>query len=75
MFDISFLSCVCSYKVKLDEGAEIRPQIPLFNNRIYDTKFESQFYAISDSNKVIQLFYMISDSIKGIAIFKYLFCF
>jgi tripeptidyl-peptidase-2 len=40
------------YKVKLDDGAEIKPRIPFLNGRIYDTKFESQFYMISDSNKV-----------------------
>lgn len=31
----------------------MKPQIPLLNNRIYDTKFESQFYMISDTNKVL----------------------
>ncbi|KMZ75719.1 hypothetical protein ZOSMA_110G00250 [Zostera marina] len=41
------------YQFKLDEDAEIRPYIPLFNNRIYDTKFESQFYTIADSYKRI----------------------
>lgn len=41
------------YQFKLDEGAEIRPYIPLLNNRIYDTKFESQFYMIADSYKRI----------------------
>lgn len=44
------------YKFKLDEGAEVKPRVPLLNNRIYDTKFESQFYAISDSNKRIYAF-------------------
>ncbi|KAJ8511728.1 hypothetical protein OPV22_002162 [Ensete ventricosum] len=39
------------YKFKLEEGGEIKPCIPLLNNRIYDNKFESQFYTISDSNK------------------------
>ncbi|URD81130.1 Tripeptidyl peptidase II [Musa troglodytarum] len=39
------------YKFKLEEGGEIEPCIPLLNNRIYDNKFESQFYTISDSNK------------------------
>lgn len=42
----------CSYKVKLEDGAQVKPHIPLLNDRIYDTKFESQFYMISDSNKV-----------------------
>lgn len=42
------------YKVKLDDGAEIKPQIPFLNGRIYDTKFESQFYMISNSNKVLR---------------------
>ncbi|KAL4191574.1 hypothetical protein AMTRI_Chr07g81290 [Amborella trichopoda] len=45
------LSLTLTYKFKLDEGAEITPRVPLLNNRIYDTKFESQFYMISDSNK------------------------
>ncbi|KAH0452237.1 hypothetical protein IEQ34_019536 [Dendrobium chrysotoxum] len=45
-----------TYKFKLDEGAEIKPRVPLLNNRIYDTKFESQFYTISDSNKRIYAF-------------------
>ncbi|CAL9130657.1 unnamed protein product [Musa acuminata var. zebrina] len=39
------------YKFKLEEGGEIKPCIPLLNNRIYDNKFESQFYTLSDSNK------------------------
>ncbi|OAY76111.1 Tripeptidyl-peptidase 2 [Ananas comosus] len=39
------------YKFKLEEGAEIKPCVPLLNNRIYDNKFESQFYILSDSNK------------------------
>lgn len=45
------LALTLTYKVKLDDGAEIKPQIPFLNGRIYDTKFESQFYMISDSNK------------------------
>ncbi|KAK3008490.1 hypothetical protein RJ639_015101 [Escallonia herrerae] len=45
------LALTLTYKFKLDDGAEIKPQIPLLNNRIYDNKFESQFYMISDSNK------------------------
>jgi hypothetical protein len=49
------------YKVKLDDGAEIKPRIPFLNGRIYDTKFESQFYMISDSNKVF--WYLISFSV------------
>jgi len=48
-----------SYKIKLEDGAEIKPYIPLLNNRIYDTKFESQFYMISDSNKVSILFLIL----------------
>ncbi|MBD4021774.1 hypothetical protein GUI04_22925, partial [Xanthomonas citri pv. citri] len=40
-----------TYKFKLEEGGDVKPQIPLLNNRIYDNKFESQFYMISDSNK------------------------
>ncbi|KAK1260823.1 hypothetical protein QJS04_geneDACA001995 [Acorus gramineus] len=45
------LSLTLIYKFKLEDGAEIKPSIPLLNNRIYDNKFESQFYMISDSNK------------------------
>lgn len=45
------LALTLTYKFKLEDGAEIKPFIPLLNNRIYDTKFESQFYMISDSNK------------------------
>ncbi|KAL9662725.1 hypothetical protein QQ045_027559 [Rhodiola kirilowii] len=45
------LALILIYKFKLEERAEITPQIPLLNNRIYDTKFESQFYMISDGNK------------------------
>ncbi|XP_042419484.1 tripeptidyl-peptidase 2-like isoform X2 [Zingiber officinale] len=45
------IALTLTYKFKLDEGAEVKPHIPLLNNRIYDTKFESQFYTISDSNK------------------------
>lgn len=48
----------CSYKLKFEEGAEIKPQIPLLNNRIYDNKFESQFYMISDTNKVSGLHHL-----------------
>ncbi|PON90851.1 Tripeptidyl peptidase [Trema orientale] len=45
------LALKLTYKFKLDDGAEVRPFIPLLNNRVYDTKFESQFYMISDANK------------------------
>ncbi|KAK9291310.1 hypothetical protein L1049_019255 [Liquidambar formosana] len=45
------LALTLTYKFKLEDGAEIKPQIPLLNNRVYDTKFESQFYMISDTNK------------------------
>ncbi|KNA22818.1 hypothetical protein SOVF_030530 [Spinacia oleracea] len=45
------LSLTLTYKFKLEAGAEIKPYIPLLNNRVYDTKFESQFYVISDANK------------------------
>ncbi|KAF5457840.1 hypothetical protein F2P56_021917 [Juglans regia] len=45
------LSLTLVYKFKLEDAAEVKPQIPLLNNRIYDTKFESQFYMISDTNK------------------------
>ncbi|XP_050387526.1 tripeptidyl-peptidase 2, partial [Argentina anserina] len=45
------LALTLTYKFKLEDGAEIKPQVPLLNDRIYDTKFESQFYMISDANK------------------------
>ncbi|XP_009617650.1 tripeptidyl-peptidase 2 [Nicotiana tomentosiformis] len=45
------LALTLTYKFKLEDGAELKPQIPLLNNRIYDNKFESQFYMISDVNK------------------------
>ncbi|KAJ9553504.1 hypothetical protein OSB04_017549 [Centaurea solstitialis] len=45
------LALTLTYKFKLEDGAEVQPLIPLLNNRIYDNKFESQFYIISDSNK------------------------
>ncbi|KAK4492767.1 hypothetical protein RD792_000087 [Penstemon davidsonii] len=45
------LALILTYKFKLEESAEIKPYIPLLNNRIYDNKFESQFYMISDTNK------------------------
>ncbi|GAV79300.1 Peptidase_S8 domain-containing protein/TPPII domain-containing protein [Cephalotus follicularis] len=45
------LALTIIYKFKLEDGAEVKPYIPLLNNRIYDTKFESQFYMISDTNK------------------------
>ncbi|KAG5100334.1 hypothetical protein JHK82_045386 [Glycine max] len=45
------LALTLTYKIKLEDGAQIKPHIPLLNDRIYDTKFESQFYMISDSNK------------------------
>ncbi|KAK2367082.1 tripeptidyl-peptidase [Trifolium repens] len=45
------LALILTYKVKLEDGAQVKPHIPLLNDRIYDTKFESQFYMISDSNK------------------------
>ncbi|KAK7270859.1 hypothetical protein RJT34_26343 [Clitoria ternatea] len=47
------LALTLTYKVKLEDGAQIKPHIPLLNDRIYDTKFESQFYMISDLNKRI----------------------
>ncbi|KAI9162128.1 hypothetical protein LWI28_024106 [Acer negundo] len=47
----SIMALTLTYKFKLEDGAEVKPQIPLLNNRIYDTKFESQFYMISDANK------------------------
>ncbi|OMO97822.1 hypothetical protein COLO4_14332 [Corchorus olitorius] len=45
------MALTLTYKFKLEDGAEVKPYIPLLNNRIYDTKFESQFYMISDTNK------------------------
>ncbi|KAJ6876302.1 tripeptidyl-peptidase 2-like isoform X2 [Populus alba x Populus x berolinensis] len=45
------LALTLTYKFKLEDGAEVKPQVPLLNNRIYDTKFESQFYMVSDTNK------------------------
>uniref|UniRef100_A0A5B6YUZ2 Tripeptidyl-peptidase 2 n=1 Tax=Davidia involucrata TaxID=16924 RepID=A0A5B6YUZ2_DAVIN len=45
------LALTLTYKFKLEDGAGVKPQVPLLNNRIYDNKFESQFYMISDSNK------------------------
>lgn len=45
------LALILTYKFKLEDSSEIKPYIPLLNNRIYDNKFESQFYMISDSNK------------------------
>ncbi|KAK4796287.1 hypothetical protein SAY86_028613 [Trapa natans] len=45
------LALTLTYKIKLEDAAEVKPHIPLLNNRIYDTKFESQFYMISDINK------------------------
>ncbi|XP_027359339.1 tripeptidyl-peptidase 2-like isoform X3 [Abrus precatorius] len=45
------LALTLTYKLKLEDGAQLKPHIPLLNDRIYDNKFESQFYVISDSNK------------------------
>ncbi|XP_078427505.1 tripeptidyl peptidase ii [Wolffia australiana] len=45
------LALTLTYKFKLEDAAEVKPSIPMLNDRIYDTKFESQFYMISDSNK------------------------
>ncbi|KAK3447201.1 hypothetical protein EUGRSUZ_A02780 [Eucalyptus grandis] len=45
------LALTLTYKFKLEDGAELIPYIPLLNNRMYDTKFESQFYMIWDVNK------------------------
>ncbi|XP_037496420.1 tripeptidyl-peptidase 2 isoform X2 [Jatropha curcas] len=53
------LALTLTYKFKLEDAANIKPQIPLLNNRIYDTKFESQFYVISDANKRV---YAIGDA-------------
>ncbi|KAL2998848.1 hypothetical protein AAZX31_09G125400 [Glycine max] len=53
------LALTLNYKIKLEDGAQIKPHIPLLNDRIYETKFESQFYMISDSNKHV---YSIGDA-------------
>ncbi|CAH9123538.1 unnamed protein product [Cuscuta epithymum] len=45
------LALILTYKFKVEDMVEVKPLIPLLNNRIYDNKFESQFYMISDSNK------------------------
>ncbi|RCV07666.1 hypothetical protein SETIT_1G263600v2 [Setaria italica] len=45
------IALTLTYKFKLEDSAEVKPHVPLLNNRIYDNKFESQFYRISDSNK------------------------
>ncbi|CAA0834352.1 Tripeptidyl-peptidase 2 [Striga hermonthica] len=45
------LALLLTYKFRLEEGAEIKPLVPLLNYRKYDNKFESQFYMISDTNK------------------------
>lgn len=50
---IIYSSSVYSYKFKLEDDAELKPQLPVLNNRIYDNKFESQFYMMSDVNKVL----------------------
>uniref|UniRef100_A0A0E0K3A0 tripeptidyl-peptidase II n=1 Tax=Oryza punctata TaxID=4537 RepID=A0A0E0K3A0_ORYPU len=47
------IALTLTYKFKLEDGAEIKPHVPLLNNRIYDNKFESQYYTISDSNKCV----------------------
>ncbi|KAF0915843.1 hypothetical protein E2562_039168 [Oryza meyeriana var. granulata] len=47
------IALTLTYKFKLEDGAEIKPHVPLLNNRIYDNKFESQYYRISDSNKCV----------------------
>uniref|UniRef100_M8AQP4 tripeptidyl-peptidase II n=1 Tax=Aegilops tauschii TaxID=37682 RepID=M8AQP4_AEGTA len=47
------IALTLTYKFKLEDGAEVKPHLPLLNNRIYDNKFESQFYRISDSNKCV----------------------
>lgn len=51
---------VFRYKFKLADSAEVVPHVPLLNDRIYDNKFESQFYVISDTNKVcaLMIFYL-----------------
>ncbi|KAG6721239.1 hypothetical protein I3842_03G102900 [Carya illinoinensis] len=53
------LTLTLIYKFKLEDAAEVKPQIPLLNNRIYDTKFESQFYMISDTNNRV---YAVGDA-------------
>ncbi|KAL3524283.1 hypothetical protein ACH5RR_017117 [Cinchona calisaya] len=59
------LALILTYKFKLEDASEIKPQIPLLNNRIYDNKFESQFYMILDSNKrVYAMGDVYPDSVK-----------
>eukprot|EP00252_Welwitschia_mirabilis_P023337 TRINITY_DN6570_c0_g1_i2.p1 TRINITY_DN6570_c0_g1~~TRINITY_DN6570_c0_g1_i2.p1 ORF type:complete len:443 (-),score=97.06 TRINITY_DN6570_c0_g1_i2:334-1662(-) len=41
------------YKFTMSESASVTPCLPLLNNRIYDTEFESQFYMIANGNKRI----------------------
>ncbi|GLJ21474.1 hypothetical protein SUGI_0396320 [Cryptomeria japonica] len=40
-----------TYKFTLAEESDVSAHVPLLNNRIYDTQFESQFYMIADTNK------------------------
>lgn len=40
------------YKFTLTEGGKVTPRIPILNERMYDSEFESQFYMLCDSNKV-----------------------
>lgn len=54
-----------SYKFNLEDGAGVKPHIPLLNNRIYDTKFESQFYMIYDSNKVLFLIFFLFNGFRS----------
>ncbi|KAH9326944.1 hypothetical protein KI387_007122, partial [Taxus chinensis] len=40
-----------TYKFTVAEACDVLAHVPLLNNRIYDTQFESQFFMISDINK------------------------
>lgn len=69
-----FCSGSFSYKFKLEDGAEVKPQVPLLNNRVYDTKFESQFYMISDANKVLLSFVPLHNLICGLLLQRFGSC-
>ncbi|KAJ8771482.1 hypothetical protein K2173_026659 [Erythroxylum novogranatense] len=45
------LALTLTYKFKLEDGAEVKPQIPFLNNLGHDNIFESLFFMISDTNK------------------------
>ncbi|KAF7113083.1 hypothetical protein RHSIM_RhsimUnG0162600 [Rhododendron simsii] len=59
--DAKALLALRSYKFKLVDGAEVKPQIPLLNNCIYDNKFESQFYVIYDASEALGTVEMVAN--------------